>query len=210
MWICYSSWSSDNQESTCNTSAPGSILGFGRSSGEEMATHSSILVWRVPWILSHGVTESDTTEWLTVLLLWASTSLYQRSAVMLYDLWKCLTSLNLTGKVLPICLQPAFASVPYSSPFNNYTLSCLMTSVSLPASFCSIIFFSNCVLGITTDAILCIVILFNSILKVWRKKPSPLNRYTYGDIPQIVIKTPVREASYRRHIHAILCETIPS
>ena len=29
-----------------------------------MATHSSILALRIPWI-DHGVTESDTTEWLT-------------------------------------------------------------------------------------------------------------------------------------------------
>ena len=27
----------------------GSILGLGRSLGEGMATHSSILAWRVPW-----------------------------------------------------------------------------------------------------------------------------------------------------------------
>ena len=27
----------------------GSILGFGRSLEEGMVTHSSILVWRIPW-----------------------------------------------------------------------------------------------------------------------------------------------------------------
>ena len=27
----------------------GSILGLGRSLGEGMATHSSILAWRIPW-----------------------------------------------------------------------------------------------------------------------------------------------------------------
>ena len=38
---------------------------------EEMATHSSILAWRIPWTeesgwaMVHGVTESDTTEQLT-------------------------------------------------------------------------------------------------------------------------------------------------
>ena len=33
-----------------------------------MATHSSILVWRVPWAntAAHGVAESDMTEWLTL------------------------------------------------------------------------------------------------------------------------------------------------
>ena len=28
----------------------GSIPGLGRFPGEEMATHSSILAWRIPWI----------------------------------------------------------------------------------------------------------------------------------------------------------------
>ena len=38
---------------------------------KEMATHSSILAWRIPWtegpggLQSMGVTESDTTEQLT-------------------------------------------------------------------------------------------------------------------------------------------------
>ena len=45
---------------------PGSILGLGRSLGEEMATQSSILAWRIPWteepggLQFTGVTESDT------------------------------------------------------------------------------------------------------------------------------------------------------
>ena len=32
----------------------GSIPGSGRSPGEEMATHSSILAWRSPWIEQPG------------------------------------------------------------------------------------------------------------------------------------------------------------
>ena len=41
--------------STCNAGDLGSIPGLGRSSGwedpleKEMATHSSILAWRIPW-----------------------------------------------------------------------------------------------------------------------------------------------------------------
>ena len=40
-----------------------------------MATHSSILAWRIPWteesggLQSMGCKESDTTEWLTLPLL---------------------------------------------------------------------------------------------------------------------------------------------
>ena len=39
---------SNGKESTCNAGDPGSIPGWGRSPGEGMATHSSILAWRIP------------------------------------------------------------------------------------------------------------------------------------------------------------------
>jgi len=49
------------------TEDPGSIPGSGRSPREvAMATHSSILVWRIPWTEGawwatvHGVTKSQT------------------------------------------------------------------------------------------------------------------------------------------------------
>ena len=56
------------KESACNTGDPGSIPGSGRSPGDGMATHSSILAWRIPWtdepggLQSLGLQESDTTE----------------------------------------------------------------------------------------------------------------------------------------------------
>ena len=46
----------------------GAIPGLGRSLEEEMATHSSIFVWRISmdrgawWTTAHGVTESDKIE----------------------------------------------------------------------------------------------------------------------------------------------------
>ena len=39
---------SDVKESTCNVRDLGSIPGLGRSLEEGMATHSSILAWRIP------------------------------------------------------------------------------------------------------------------------------------------------------------------
>ena len=48
----------------------GSIPGSGKSPGEEIATHSSILAWRIPWteelgkLPCMGRKESDTTEGL--------------------------------------------------------------------------------------------------------------------------------------------------
>ena len=59
--------SSDNKESTCNAGDLGLIPGSGRSPGEGMATHSSILAWRIPLTEEPGelqwvAEESDTTE----------------------------------------------------------------------------------------------------------------------------------------------------
>ena len=51
-----------------DTGDVGSIPGSGRSPEEEMATHSSILAWRIPWteepgrLQSMDHKESDTTE----------------------------------------------------------------------------------------------------------------------------------------------------
>ena len=38
---------SNSKESVCNVGDLGSVPGSGRSPGEEMATHSSILAWRI-------------------------------------------------------------------------------------------------------------------------------------------------------------------
>ena len=46
---------SDGKESACDVGDPGSIPGSERSSGEGMATHSSILAWRIPWTEEPGV-----------------------------------------------------------------------------------------------------------------------------------------------------------
>ena len=40
---------SDGKESACSAGDLGSILGSGRPLKEGMATHSSILAWRIPW-----------------------------------------------------------------------------------------------------------------------------------------------------------------
>ena len=47
---------SDGKESACNAGDPGSV-----SVGKGMATHSRILVWRIPWTEAtvHGVAKSQ-------------------------------------------------------------------------------------------------------------------------------------------------------
>ena len=59
---------SDHKSSACSEGDPGLIPGLGRSPGEGMATHSSILAWKIPWVEEPmgyspcGCKESDTTE----------------------------------------------------------------------------------------------------------------------------------------------------
>ena len=45
---------SDGKESACNAGDLGSIPGSRCSRREEMATHSSILAWRIPWTEEAG------------------------------------------------------------------------------------------------------------------------------------------------------------
>jgi len=40
---------SDGKESACNAGDLSWITGKGRSAGEGMTSHSSILTWRIPW-----------------------------------------------------------------------------------------------------------------------------------------------------------------
>ena len=60
-------------ESVCSARDLGSIPGLGRSPGEGMTTHSSVLAWRIPWTEEPGGLESmyrkrsDTAEPLSQL-----------------------------------------------------------------------------------------------------------------------------------------------
>ena len=46
------------KESACNTGDLGSIPGLGRPLDKEMATHSSILAWKIPWTEEPGGLQS--------------------------------------------------------------------------------------------------------------------------------------------------------
>ena len=49
---------SDGKESACNSGDLGSIPVLGRSPGEKMATHSSILAWGIVWLEEPGGLQS--------------------------------------------------------------------------------------------------------------------------------------------------------
>ena len=49
-WSClWLPWWLSSKESTCTTGDAGSVPGSGRSLEKEVATHSSVLAWRIPW-----------------------------------------------------------------------------------------------------------------------------------------------------------------
>ena len=49
---------SEGKASAFNAGDLGSIPGWGRSLGEEMTTHSSILAWKTPWMEKPGGLQS--------------------------------------------------------------------------------------------------------------------------------------------------------
>ena len=53
-----------DKEFACNVGDLGSIPGLGRSPGEgsEVATHSSILAWRIPWMEEPGRLQSTGSQ----------------------------------------------------------------------------------------------------------------------------------------------------
>ena len=67
MAVCELYSGSVGKESVCNAGDVGSIPGSGDPLEKEMATHSSILAWRIPWteepgrLQSMGMQESDVT-----------------------------------------------------------------------------------------------------------------------------------------------------
>ena len=53
---------SDGKESARSVGDLGSVPGLGRFPGEGMATHSSILAWRIPWTGKPGGRQSMGTQ----------------------------------------------------------------------------------------------------------------------------------------------------
>ena len=49
---------SDGKESACNVGDPGSIPGLDDPLEKEMATGSSVLVWKIPWMKEPGRLQS--------------------------------------------------------------------------------------------------------------------------------------------------------
>ena len=53
---------SDGKESACNVGDSGSIPELGKSPGEGMGTHASILTWKIPWTEEPGGLQSTGSQ----------------------------------------------------------------------------------------------------------------------------------------------------
>ena len=53
---------SEDKASACNAGDPGLIPGLGRSLEKDMANHSSILAWRIPWTEEPGGLQSTGSQ----------------------------------------------------------------------------------------------------------------------------------------------------
>ena len=53
-----SSGGSSSKETACNAEDLDSVPGWGRSPTEGMATHSSVLTWKIPWTEEPGRVQS--------------------------------------------------------------------------------------------------------------------------------------------------------
>ena len=73
--------SSAGKESACNAEDSGSIPESGRSLEEDMATHSSILTWRIPWTEEPGRLQSMGLQSWTPLSDFHTSTLFIYSSV---------------------------------------------------------------------------------------------------------------------------------
>ena len=53
---------SDGKDSACNVGNQSLIPGLGRSLEEEMATHSGIIAWKIPWMVEPGRLQSKGSQ----------------------------------------------------------------------------------------------------------------------------------------------------
>ena len=58
LWLRGFPGGSDGKGSACSAGDPGSIPGLGRPLEKEMATHSSVLAWKIPWTEDPGRLQS--------------------------------------------------------------------------------------------------------------------------------------------------------
>ena len=124
----------DGKESACSAGDLGSIPGSGRSPGET-ATHSSILVWKIPWMEESGQLQSMVLQrhnWVTSLSFFLSLSLpTPLTPVSIY-----LPIYHLS--ILSIIYLSIYLSIIYLLSLSNYQLSIY---VSINWSFRHLLYF---------------------------------------------------------------------
>ena len=129
---------SDGKESACNAGDLALIPGSKRSPGEEMAAHSSILTWEIPWAEQstvHGTIESDMTATNTFTRSFRSVILFCRKCQFSSVTQSCPT-LRPRG--------PQHARPPCPSPTPGvYSNSCPSSQWCHPTTSASVVPFSS-------------------------------------------------------------------
>ena len=125
----------DGKASACNAGDLGSIPGSGRSLEKEMATHSSILPWRIPWMEEPGRLQST-----GVAKSWTQLSNFTFTFIVFknYHHYKNLLSgiqrvNNLTSLCQPILFY--FSKFFSTKPWHNSGLDALVFCIIWAISF---------------------------------------------------------------------------
>ena len=118
---------SEGKASACDVGDPGSIPGSGRSPGERMATHSSILAWRIPGTEEPGGLQSTGSQ--RVGHDWATTHTHTHTHTHSYACVQCHffymvyheLSISITSSWRPSLVPSIFAKLLY----HNFLISCV-------------------------------------------------------------------------------------
>ena len=103
---------SDGKESDCNAGDPGLIPGLGKSPGEKIATHSSILAWKLSWMEEPGGLQSIGSQRVRHNF---ATSLHLDSTRQIYPVFILKKSESVSHSVVFDSCDPIDCSPPGSS-----------------------------------------------------------------------------------------------
>ena len=127
-WLCYFGipWWLRCKESACGAGDSGSIPGSGRSLEKEMATHSSILAWRVPWTEELGRLQFMGSQrvgcsWVTNSHFFCWKHSHQVGDNVLFS-WKGKMRPSVTESIHTL-FQSASHPYPKTASFSNFSYS---------------------------------------------------------------------------------------
>ena len=125
---------SDGKESACNAGDQSSIPGLGRSLEKEMATHCSILVWKIPWTEETGRLHSMGSQrvkhdWATPLSLSTFFMFHLSQSYMTTREIIALTIRTFIGRVISLLALNWAHAMPKVIPISSIPYEKLLSSL---------------------------------------------------------------------------------